>query len=499
LVRQLLVEGAVLSSIGALAGLAFAYLGVQALLSLLGSGSAPIPVSISPDARVLGFTVAISLATTFLFALAPAIRATRVDVANGLKEDTPSAPGIHRFSAGRALLAIQVAVALVLLAGATLFTRSLANLRSLPLGFNPHNVVLFDLAPGKSGYDETRGNQLYARVRERLKQIPGVTDASLSAQRLITGWMSNGGILIEGAVPAKSVGSKFNFVGPSFFEVMGIPVILGRGIELRDAAAKPRVAVINETLARRYFAGGSPVGRKFRWEFQKDWDVEVIGVVKDAKYDRLRDDESATVYVPYTQRPFGWPGEMSFEVRSVGRTSEAVANIRRAVAEVDPMLPLTELKTQEAQIDDFLAQERLFAWLVSLFSVITLLLACIGVYGSVAYAVTRRTREFGIRIALGAGRLRVMRMLLGQVTVTIGIGLALGLPSTWALTRIIESQLYGMKPHDPSILLVATAIVIAVAILAAFLPARRLRESTRCVRCTMNRSRYLPRLRAAEG
>jgi predicted lysophospholipase L1 biosynthesis ABC-type transport system permease subunit len=190
---------------------------------------------------------------------------------------------------------------------------------------------------------------------------------------------------------------------------------------------------------------------------------------------------------------------MSFEVRSVGRTSEAVANIRRAVAEVDPMLPLTELKTQEAQIDDFLAQERLFAWLVSLFSVITLLLACIGVYGSVAYAVTRRTREFGIRIALGAGRLRVMRMLLGQVTVTIGIGLALGLPSTWALTRIIESQLYGMKPHDPSILLVATAIVIAVAILAAFLPARRLRESTRCVRCTMNRSRYLPRLRAAEG
>ncbi|MCL4853664.1 MAG: ABC transporter permease, partial [Bryobacteraceae bacterium] len=332
---------------------------------------------------------------------------------------------------------------------------------------------LFDLSPGKNGYDENRGNQLYARVLERLKQIPGVTGASLSAQRLVSGWMSNGSILVEGAASEKPVGSMFNFVGPEFFEVMGIPVIVGRGFELRDMGATPRVAVINETLARQHFGSGAPVGRKFRWSFKKEWDVEVIGVVKNAKYHRLQDDAPATIYVPYTQRPFGWPQEMSFEVRTVASTSDVVARIRRAVAEIDSMLPLTEVKTQQAQIDDTLAQERLFASLVSLFSAITLVLVCVGLYGSVSYAVTRRTRELGIRMALGARKLAVMRMLLGQVTFAIAAGLTAGLPLTWVLTRIIESQLYGIQPHDPVSLLIASAGVTGVAILAAFLPARR--------------------------
>jgi predicted permease len=250
-------------------------------------------------------------------------------------------------------------------------------------------------------------------------------------------------------------------------------VVLGRGIELRDMAATPRVAVINETMARKYVAGGSPVGRRFRWDSKKDWDVEVIGVVKDAKYDRLRGDVPPTVYAPYTQRPFGWPGEMTFEVRTAGSVPEAVAVIRRAIADIDRMLPVTDIKTQEAQIDDSLTQERLFASLVSLFSAIAMVLACVGLYGSVSYTVVRRTRELGVRVALGAGRFGVMRMLLGQVAVTIGAGLAVGLPATWALTRIIESQLYGITPHDPVSLLAACAVVALVSILAACLPARR--------------------------
>jgi predicted permease len=361
----------------------------------------------------------------------------------------------------------------VLLVGATLFTRSLANLRSLPLGFNPHSVVLFDLAPGKNGYDETRGNQLYARVVERLKQTRGVVDASLSTHRLISGWMSNGEILVEGAASGKPADSTFNFIGPDFFKALGIPVILGRAIELRDMAATPRVAVINETVARRSFGDGSPVGRRFRWTSNKDLDVEVIGVVKDAKYHRLRGDSPPTIYAPYTQRPFGWPQEMSFEVRTAGNATEVLGGIRRAVAEVDRMLPITEVKTQMAQIDDSLAQERLFASLVSLFSAITLVLAGVGLYGSVAYAVTRRTRELGVRMALGADRWAVVRMLLGQVMVTIGAGLVVGLPLTLVVTRIVESQLYGIKPHDPVSLLAASAGVVGVAMLAAFLPARR--------------------------
>jgi ABC-type antimicrobial peptide transport system permease subunit len=192
-----------------------------------------------------------------------------------------------------------------------------------------------------------------------------------------------------------------------------------------------------------------------------------------AKYAGLRGDSPATIYPPYTQRPFGWMQEMTFEVRSVGNQAEVTAGIRRAVAEIDRMLPVTNLKTQEAQIEDSLAREHLFATLVSLFSAITLALACVGLYGSVAYTVTRRTRELGVRVALGANRARVLRMLLGQVALTVGGGLAIGLPATWMLTRVIESQLYGIQPHDPVSMLLTCAGVVAVAMLAAFLPARR--------------------------
>ena len=472
LVRQLLSEGAVLSVIGAVAGLAFAWWGVRALQALVASGSAPIPVDVAPDARVFGFTAAVSLATTFLFALAPALRATRVDVARGLKEDAAAAPGTHRFVAGRVLLAVQVAVALVLLAGATLFTRSLANLRALPLGFNPHNVTLFDVAPGKNGYDEVRGNQLYARLWERLRQMRGVTAVSLSTGRLLSGYVSNGPILIEGG-PKERVDSTMNYVGADFFPVVGIPIVLGRGIESRDITTVPRVAVINETLAHHAFGSGSPLGRRFLWSFKDDQEVEVIGVAKDAKYDHVRGDAPATIYVPYTQSPWGWPQGMTFEVRSAGNIAEVTAGIRRAIAEIDRMLPVTNLKTQEAQIDDSLAQEHLFATLVSLFSAITLALACVGLYGSVAYSVTRRTRELGVRMALGANRVTVLRMLLGQVAVTVCAGLAIGLPATWMLTRIIESQLYGIKPQDPISMAMASVGVVGVAMAAALLPARR--------------------------
>ena len=471
LVRQLLLEGAVLAGAGAAAGLAFAWWGVRMLLALVATGASPIPIDVTPDARVLAFTVAVSLATTFLFALAPALRATRVDVAAGLKEDIPIA-GPHRFAAGRSLLAVQVAVALVLLAGATLFTRSLANLRSVPLGFNPRHVTLFDVAPGKNGYDEVRGNQFYEHLWERLKQVRGVTSVSLSNERLVSGWVSNGSVAVEGG-PKEPEASEFNFVGADFLQTMGIPLVLGRGIESRDIGPAPRVAVIDESLARKAFGSGSPVGRRFRWDLKDAQDVEVIGVAKDAKYAKLRGDTPATVYAPYTQTPWGWPQQMTFEVRSVGNQAEVTAGIRRAVAEIDRMLPIANLKTQEAQIDDSLAQEHLFASLVGLFSAITLALACVGLYGSVAYTVTRRTRELGVRMALGANRFAVLRMLLAQVALTVGAGLALGLPATWMLTRIVESQLYGIEPHDPAILAMACAGVVAVATIAALLPARR--------------------------
>jgi predicted permease len=472
LVRQLLVEGALLSGAGTVAAVAFAWWGVRALLAMAASRSAPIPAT-SPDARVFAFTAAVSLAATFLFALAPALRATRVDVAAGLKEDTVAAPALRGIGRGSILVALQVALALVLLAGATLFTRSLAKLQSLPLGFNPHKLVLFDIAPGENGYDEPRGNQLYARVQERLNRTGGVIRASLSGNRLISGWVSNGPILPDGGADAAGVQSDWNLVGADFLEVMGIPVIMGRGIEPRDMASTPRVAVINQTLARRAFGEGSPVGRRFRWSWKKDWDVEVIGVVRDAKFDSLRGDAPPTIYVPYTQATYGFQPNMTFEVRIAGNMTEGIAAIRRAVADVDRKLPLIHVQTQETQIDDSLAQEHAFATLVSLFSAIALALACVGLYGSVAYTVTRRTRELGVRMALGADRFAVLRMLLTQVAITVGAGLALGLPATWMLTRVVESQLYGITAHDPASMVMACAGVVGTAMIAALLPARR--------------------------
>jgi predicted permease len=388
LVRQLLVEGAVLSGIGMIAGLAFASWGVRALVALVASSSAPIPVDVSLDLRVLAFTATVSLITTVLFALAPALRATRVDMAGALKDDAPSA-GRGRFPAGRILVAIQVGIALVLLAGATLFTRSLANLHSLPLGFNPRSLVLFDISPGKSGYDEVRGNQLYARVTDNLRQIRGVTGVTSSVQRLIGGYVSNGPVYIDG-VPRRKP-SLFNFVGPDFFAVMGMPVVLGRGIEARDIVSSQRVAVVNESFVRRNLSNQSPIGRRFRWSPKDEIAVEIVGVVKDAKYQDVKNEVQPTIYSPYTQTHWGWPQQMTFEVRTAASTSETVAAIRRAVAGIDRMMPVTEIKTQEAQIDDSLSQQRLFASIVGGFSAIALILACVGLYGSVAYTVTRRT------------------------------------------------------------------------------------------------------------
>jgi predicted permease len=409
-VRQLLAEGALLACGGSVAGLALAWWGVRALLAVVGSGNFAIRQNIQPDWRALAFTAAVAVLTTLLFALAPALQTTRLDLASGLKEGAGS--GARRSGVARVLLAVQVAAALLLVAGATLFTRTLANLHSVSLGFDASRLVVFDIAPGRSGYDETRGEQVYARVLDRLRQTPGVVGVTMAGERLISGWMDSGPIRVAGSTERAS--ALFNFTGPDFCRTMRIPVVLGRDIEESDMGGTRRVAVINEAAAKRYFGGGSPVGKRFRWD---------------------RGD--------------------------------------RSEVEVDRMLPLSDLKTMDAQIDDMLAQERLFAGLVSLFGAITLALVCVGLYGMAAASVAGRTREIGIRMALGAGRGAVLRMILVRVAVTGVAGLAVGLPATWALARVVESQLYGVQPHDPASLVLAATAVVAVCLGAAAMPARR--------------------------
>ena len=468
-VCQLLAEGGLLAMAGAAGGLAFAWWGVRTLLALVGSGNWPIRQSIAPDGRALAFTAAVAAATTLLFALAPALQTTRLDLAQGLKEGAGS--GARRSHGARVLLGIQVAAALLLVAGATLFTRTLVNLRTVALGFDASRLVVFDIAPGRSGYDEVRGQQVYTRVLDRLRQTRGVVSVTMAGNRLLSGWMDNGPIRVAGSTERAS--AQFNFTGPDFCRTMRIPLVLGRDIEPRDMAAGPRVAVINEAAARQYFGGGSPLGKHFRWDSGNRWDVEVVGVAQDARYHEVRQEPRPTVYAPYTQNPRGWRRQMSFAVRTAGDPARAVAAVRQAVGEVDRMLPLIDLKTMDAQIDDLLAQERLFASLVSLFGVVTLALACVGLYGMAAASVAARTREIGIRMALGSSRAAVLRMILGSAAATAAVGLAAGLPALWALSRVIESQLYGIRPHDAASLVLAVTTVAAVSLGAALVPARR--------------------------
>lgn len=471
LVRQLLIEGAILSAAGAVAGLAVAHWGVQALLALLNAGRSAAFLVATPDLRVLAFTIAVTFVTTLLFALAPALRATRIDVAHGLKQETSSLSG-RRFGAVRVLVAAQIAVALPLVAGALLLARTLTNLRAVPLGFNPGNVVVFDLVPGQSGYDEMRAAQLYERVLDRLRATPGVAAVTVSAERLLANYVSNGAVRVEGR--RNRARSYFQFVGPDFFPAMQMPLTAGRGIGDRDMKSPVRVALVNETFVRRYLGEGSPLGRRFRWDNRDDYsDVEIVGVVRDTRYDRIRGEIEPTIYTPYTQSPWGWPPHMTVNARIAGAPSVVIAAIRRAMAEIDRALPLMDLKTQELQIDELLSQERLFAWLVGLFGSIALALAAVGLYGLIAASVAGRTRELGVRIALGAGRAAVLRLVLGEIAVTAGVGILAGGAATWAATRVIKATLYGVQEHDPATLAAGAAGVLAIAILTAAWPARR--------------------------
>ncbi len=466
LIRQLLVEGALLAIGGALAGLALAAWGVRALLALIAAGPAPILIDIHPDLRIVGFTATVAVLTTLLFSLAPAVRATGVDVARGLKEDTPASSST-RFGAIRVLVALQIAVALLLLSGATLFDRTLSNLRSVHLGFNPHRLIVFDVAPASNGYRGESVAQFYPRLLDRLRQVRGVTGATLVGQRLVDGGSSSGPISVEGST-ANRCNVNFNWVGPDFFDVLQMPLVGGRTLETRDMTPAPQVAVVNEAAARKCF-GGVALGKRCR---RGDSVIEVAGVVKDAIYEQVRRESPPTVFRPYPSFP-ALGQQMTVVVRSTGNSAEAVSGIRQAVGELDRTLPLMRLKTMEAQVDDTLAQERLFASLVSLFGVITLALAGVGLYGLVASSVTSRTREIGLRMALGARRVSVLRMVLRQVALTAVAGIALGLPATWALSRLIETQLFGVKPHDLAALAIPAAGVVATAIAAALWPALR--------------------------
>jgi len=485
LIRQLLTESLTLSATGGAAGLLLAFWASNLLVVMMSSGTDRIDLHVRPDLYVLVFTAALSVLTALLVGLAPALRGTSVNLTPALKAGPTGAGGKPRRFAGlrfglaKGLVVAQVAISLVLLVGAGLFVRTLANLENENIGFDRRNLLLFAIDPTQQGYKGVRLARFYEELQGRLKAIPGVRSVSLSMHPLLKGEISVWGLVLDDYVPPPRPGRNdnaidvhVNKVGPDFFATMGIPLLLGRTIQPEDTATSPMVVVVNEAFAHKYLEGQSPVGRRAGWEGEGRSKIEIVGVVKDTRYGQLRHDPPPTCYVPYTQYP-DHLGAMYFEVRTAGDPKNWLASVGDAVRSLDKEIPILDAKTQTEEIDEAVFQERIFARLTSLSGVLALLLACLGLYGLMSYSVARRSNEIGIRMALGAQRAGILRWVLIEALALVFCGLALGIPIALGAARLISSKLYGLKPNDVLTLSLATLLLVAVAILAGYIPARR--------------------------
>lgn len=472
LFRQMLTESLLIAVLGGALGILLASWATHALLAMVSTGPELLPLNVTPDARVLAFTFLISLVTAVLFGTAPALRVIKVDLTPALKDGRTAVPAGGRRGLAKALIVSQVALSLGLLIGAGLFLRSLVNLANVETGFDKQNVLLFGIDPVDSGYKiDSRLVSLYQQIEQRLSALPGVRAASISFFTFNQGGWSTG-ISVQGkAQDPNSPNVTHNVVGPGYFAAMGIPLLVGRVLGPEDTASSPKVAVINETMAREFFPSRSPIGGHFSiGDDPNDQDMEVIGVVRDAKYVDLQEEPTPAAYYPYTQHigPY-----CDLEVRYSGDPRAIIPEVRRAVADVDRRVPVHYQKTLAQQVDQSIVSQSLVARLSVFFGLMAMLLACIGIYGLMSHAVTRRRNEIGVRIALGAGASEVLRMVMGESLVLVGFGLIIGLPVALVAEQLVTKLLFGIKPTDPISMAVAAAVLVSFAIAAAYLPARK--------------------------
>jgi predicted permease len=472
LIRQLLLESVLLSAFGGLLGLVFAYWGCNALVAMMQHANNPLSIDVHPDLNVLAFTAVACVVTGILFGLTPALRATRVELTPALKQ-TAATLGTtrHKIYTTKTLVVAQVAVSVVLLFCAGLFVRTLVNLETMNVGFSRDNLLLFGVSLKNGGYTGRRYADLCREIQSRVAQLPGVKSATSSLILLLSGNMWLGSIKVPGysARPNENTSVSVLPVGDGFLSTLGIPLLHGRDLSPRDDESAPKVALVNETLARKYWPSENPLGRPFTL---RNVDMEVVGIVADAKYTSLRRDIPPTVYYPYVQQMDSMP-QMHFEMRTAGDASTLISSVRQVVASIDNRLPLFDVRTQTQQIDDLLYQERLFAKLVGFFATLALALVCVGLYGVMSYSVARRTSEIGIRMALGANRGNVLNMVLRGAFWQVGIGLCIGTPLAILCGRYLAHQLYGVGRFDPLVLAGATLVLVVCALLAGFLPALR--------------------------
>ena len=476
LVRQLLTESVLLGLLGAVLGVLLSAWGVTVLVNMVAGGTSSLPLDVTPDARVLGFTLAVSLLTGILFGLAPAYRTTGVDLAHSLKGGTLGTSPGARWSLSKTLVVSQVALSLLLLVCAGLLVRTLRNLARQDLGFNQEHVLEVGIDPRIAGYKQDQLHPLYQALLDRVNALPGVRVASLSLYSPMSGTGWGGQISVQGYFPPpnEAADCQWDWVGPNYAETEGMTLLLGRDLGPGDTKGAPKVALVNESFAQRYLAKQNPIGRRFSMEVPaKTYEIEIVGVVKNLKFNDPREDYSPVAFLPLAQVEGPASYAAYLEIRATTDPTSIAASVRPAIHEVDKNLPVTSITTLSEQVNESLNKEHLIARLSSFFGILALVLACVGLYGVLAYGVARRTNEIGIRMALGADQMRVLWMVLRESLALVGVGVAVGLLMAIAATRFISTQLYGVKPTDPATITAVTIVLAAVAVLAGYIPARR--------------------------
>ncbi len=471
--RQLLTESLLLSFVGAALGVLLAYVGATGLAAFL-SESAPFPLRIDlhPNAPVLFFTLGVAVLTGIGFGLAPAFRGARANVATELKGSSSTNTAARngngrRFGLGSGLVVLQVALSMVVLTGAGLLLRTLDKLHHIDPGFDTRNVLLFSIEPGLAGYKGERIPQLYANLQNRLAALPGVANASYSSDALLDGGLWTRSVHVQGQSDKSTVETQMLAVGPKFFATMKIPLLVGRILNEADMDGTQRAALVNQEFVRKFVGGRNPIGLHFGGTDAKDSPWEIVGVVGDTKYATLRAAGAPTAYVPLRD------GGATFALRTTTAAAALIPAVRDVVNETDTNLPLFKMRTQVETIDRLLFNERLVARLFGLFGGMGLVLACIGLYGLLSYEVTLRTREIGIRTALGAQRSDVWLLVLRQGALLVALGGAAGVGISLVVTRLLDSLLYRVQPTDLTTFVWVTALLATVGVIACLLPARR--------------------------
>jgi predicted permease len=476
LVRQFLTESLVLSVLGGAGGLLFAWGASHALVLLLSERREDFALAPSLDWRVLGFTIGVTLVTGVLFGLAPALRGTRVNLNDSLRDSGRTTASGSKLNLAKGLVIIQVALSLLLVAGAGLFLRTLWNLQSVGLGFPKEHLLLVSADGVTAGYKGPQLSNLWRDLTERVRALPGVQGATYSTNGIFSGSESADEVDVEGFTPTKDNEkfARFDTVGPQYFSTVGIPLLLGRDLGQQDNAGSPRVGVINEAFAKLFFAGRNPIGRHITQRFgETKSTMEIVGVAKNVRDHRLRGDVPARFYIPADQGMEG-PNEWAvFEIRTAGDPEQMVASVRKTILSVNEDLPVRSARALVVSVDLTNAQPRMVARLCSIFGIMALLLAATGLYGVLSYGVARRTNEIGIRMALGAGRARVVNMILRETGIMIAIGVTAGVIFTAVGVQLVKSKLYGLGVLDPWAVLSAVAILTVVALIAGYIPAAR--------------------------